>query len=194
VLREPVTSVFYQYGLFGQEATDRTAGVLGWFAVGLIGHIVVHVLARAFYAMQDTRTPVTWAIVAVAINVPLMVLLVGPMGIDGLALALSVTALIEVAGLLWSLRGRLGGIDGRAILGSLGRAGAAASVAAVLMAGGLWLLGESAPAVLASPLGRLGGLLALTAAGAAAFVLVARALSSPELTQLLDAARRRGRA
>ena len=73
---------------------------------------MVHVLTRAFYAMQDTRTPVTWAIVAVAINVPLMVLLVGPMGVDGLALALSISAVIEVIGLLWNLRGRLEGIEG----------------------------------------------------------------------------------
>ena len=122
VLREPVTAVFYQYGVFSQEDAARTASALAWFAVGLIGHIVVHVLARAFYAMQDTRTPVTWAIVAVAVNVPLMVLLVGPMGVEGLALALSISALIEVTGLLWSLRTRLEGIEGRSILWSLVRA------------------------------------------------------------------------
>ena len=56
-------------------------------SIGLVGHIVVHLLTRAFYAMQDTRTPVLWAIVAVAINVPLMAWLVGPMGVEGLALA-----------------------------------------------------------------------------------------------------------
>ena len=85
VLREPLTSVFYQYGLFGQEATDQTASTLMYFAIGLVGHIVVHVLTRAFYAMQDTRTPVAWAVIAVAINVPLMAVLVGPMGVEGLA-------------------------------------------------------------------------------------------------------------
>ena len=190
VLREPLTSVFYQYGLFSQEATARTASALAWFAVGLIGHIVVHVLARAFYAMQDTRTPVTWAIVAVAINVPLMVLLVGPMGIEGLALALSISSVIEVIGLLWSLRGRLEGIDGGAILGSLLRAGLAALAAGIVMGAGLAALTAVAPDVMADPLGRLVALVVLSAAGGAAFIAVAALLRSPELRQLRDALRR----
>ena len=191
VLREPLTSVFYQYGLFSQEDSDRTASALAWFAVGLIGHIVVHVLARAFYAMQDTRTPVTWAIVAVGVNVPLMVLLVEPMGVEGLALALSVSAIIEVMGLLWSLRTRLEGIEGASILWSLVRALLAAFVAAVVMAGGLSAFNALIPEVMANTLSRLVALLVLSAAGGIAFVLVAAVLRSPELRQLRDVVRRR---
>ncbi len=191
VLRDPLTSVFYQYGLFNQGASERTADALAYFAIGLVGHIVVHVLARAFYAMQDTKTPVTWAIIAVAINVPLMVLLVEPMGVNGLALALSISAVIEVIGLLWSLRGRLDGIEGPSILWSLVRAGIAAVVAALVMAGGLALFDATIPDVMADPFGRLIGLLVLGGAGAVTFVLVAGVLRSPELTQLRDAVQRR---
>jgi len=194
VLREPLTSVFYQYGVFSQEDAERTASALGWFAVGLVGHIVVHVLARAFYAMQDTRTPVTWSIVAVGLNVPLMILLVGPMGVEGLALALSISALIEVIGLLWSLRARLEGIEGRSILWSLVRALLAAAVAGVVMAGGLALAYALIPEVVEDALGRLVALLVLSAAGAVAFVLVAAVLRSPELRQLRDVVWRRRRA
>jgi putative peptidoglycan lipid II flippase len=186
VLREPVTSVFYQYGVFSQADAERTASALGWFAVGLIGHIVVHVLARAFYAMQDTRTPVIWAIVAVGVNVPLMLLLVGPMGVEGLALALSISAIIEVAGLLWSLRTRLEGIEGRSILWSLVRALLAAFAGAAVMAGGLALFTAVIPGVMADALGRLIALLVLSATGGVAFVLVAALLRSPELRQLRD--------
>ena len=153
----------------------------------MIGHIVVHILARAFYAMQDTRTPVTWAIVAVAINVPLMVLLVGPMGVNGLALALSIAAIIEVIGLLWSLRGRLEGIEGRSILWSLIRAGLAAVVAGAVMAGGLASFEALFPDVMDDAFGRLLLLLVLSGLGGIAFVAVAGALRSPELTQLRDA-------
>jgi putative peptidoglycan lipid II flippase len=194
VLRDPLTSVFYQYGLFSQDATDLTAGALAWFAVGLIGHIVVHVLARAFYAMQDTRTPVTWAIIAVAVNVPLMVLLVGPMGVDGLALALSISSILEVAGLLSSLRSRLEGIEGASILGALTRALLAAIAAALVMIAGLALVGAVTPDVLIDPLGRLVVLLVLTSAGAVAFVAIAALLRSPELDQLRGAVLRRRRA
>jgi putative peptidoglycan lipid II flippase len=193
VLREPLTSVFYQYGLFSQSATDRTASTLLFFAIGLVGHIVVHVLTRAFYAMQDTRTPVAWAIVAVAINVPLMALLVGPMGVEGLALALSISSVLEVIGLLWFLHRRLESIDEGAILSSVGRAGVAALAAALLMLGGLTVVEGSLDALLDNALGRLLALLVLSAAGLAIFVLVAAALRAPELAQLRGILDRRGR-
>jgi putative peptidoglycan lipid II flippase len=191
VLREPLTSVFYQYGLFSQEATDRTASTLLFFAVGLVGHIVVHVLARAFYAMQDTRTPVTWAIVAVTVNVPLMGLLVGPMGVEGLALALSISSVLEVTGLLWSLGRRIDGIEEAALIGSLGRAAVAAAVAAAVMWLGLWAAEAGADSLLTDPLGRLATLGILTALGASAFVGVAALLRSSELAQLAGIVRRR---
>jgi putative peptidoglycan lipid II flippase len=191
VLREPLTSVFYQYGLFGQAATEQTAVTLLFFAVGLGGHIVVHTLTRAFYAMQDTRTPVMWAIVAVAVNVPLMVWLVEPMGVPGLALALSISSVLEVIGLLWSLRRRIDSVEGVALARSFGRAAVAGGAAAVVMLVGLLLVDTAAPAVLDDPLGRVAALLVLASAGVAAFVGVAALLRSPELDQLRRVVRRR---
>ncbi len=193
VLREPLTSVFYQYGLFSQSATDRTASTLLYFAIGLVGHIVVHVLTRAFYAMQDTRTPVAWAIIAVAVNVPLMAVLVGPMGVEGLALALSVSSILEVIGLLWFLRRRLESMEEAAILRSVARAGIAALAAALLMLGGLTVVTGSLGGLLDNAIGRLLALLVLSAAGGAIFLLVAAALRAPELDQLRGILSRRGR-
>jgi len=193
VLRDPLTSVFYQYGLFGEEAADRTASTLLFFAIGLVGHIVVHVLTRAFYAMQDTRTPVAWAVVAVAINVPLMAALVGPMGVEGLALALSISSVLEVLGLLWSLRRRIDSVEEAAMLRSLGRATAAAGAAAVAMLVGLTVVRAAAGGLLDDGLGRLVTLLVLSALGGAIFVASAAALRSPELDQLRSILRRRPR-
>jgi putative peptidoglycan lipid II flippase len=193
VLREPLASAFFQYGLFSQRSADQTAGALGFFAIGLVAHVVVHVLTRAFYAMQDTRTPVTWAVVAVAINVPLMAWLVGPMGVEGLALALSVSSVLEVLGLLWSLHRRIESVEEGTILRSAGRAAVAAGAAALLMLGGLTLLAGVAPALVTNGLGRLVVLVGLAAAGAAIFLLVAGALGSPELDQLRSILRRRFR-
>lgn len=193
ILREPLTSVFYQYGLFSQSATDRTASALLFFALGLVGHIVVHVLTRAFYAMQDTRTPVAWAIIAVAINVPLMSILVGPMGVAGLALALSISSILEVIGLLWFLRRKIESVDESAILRTVVRSGGAALVAAALMFGGLVVLRGTAGGILDDAVGRLVALLILSAAGIAAFLLVAAALRLPEVSQLRRLLERRGR-
>ena len=193
VLREPLTAVFYQYGAFTQLAVERTASTLLFFAIGLVGHIVVHVLTRTFYAMQDTRTPVTWAIVAVVINVPLMALLVGPMGVEGLALALSISAVLEVLGLFWSLHRRIESVEEASILRSLMRAGVAGLAAALLMLGGLTLVEGSIGGILDNVVGRLLGLLVLSAAGGATFLVVAAALRSPELEQLRAILRRRTR-
>lgn len=193
VLREPLTSVFYQYGLFGQSATNRTASTLLFFSLGLVGHIVVHVLTRAFYAMQDTKTPVLWAIVAVAINVPLMAALVGPMGVEGLALALSISAVLEVIGLLWSLHRRIESVEEAVIGRSVARAFVAAVAAALLMLGGLTVVEGSLAGWLDNAVGRLLALLVLGSAGIATFLVVAAALRTPELDQLRSLLRRRTR-
>jgi putative peptidoglycan lipid II flippase len=187
VLREPVAAAFYQYGAFSSEASARTASALAFFGIGLAGHVVVHVLTRAFYAMQDTRTPVGWAVVAVTINVPLMALLVGPMGIEGLALALSISSLLEVIGLLWSLQRRIDSIEAPAIAAAVGRAAIGAVAAGAAMLGGLLAAESVTGDLLGDPVGRLAVLVLLVAAGAAAYVAVALALRSPELRQLRDA-------
>jgi putative peptidoglycan lipid II flippase len=184
VLAQPLAAVFFQYGLFSASSTERTAGALAFFAIGLVGHIVVHVLTRAFYAMQDTRTPVAWAVIAVAINVPLMIWLVGPMGVQGLALALSISAVLEVIGLLWALRRRIESIEEAAVLRSVARSGVAAIAAGLLMLGGVTVAQQWFGGLLANGIGRLLVLAALSAAGVAIYLLVAAALRSAELDQV----------
>ncbi|MDP9272714.1 MAG: murein biosynthesis integral membrane protein MurJ [Chloroflexota bacterium] len=184
VLREPLTAVFFQYGLFSAQSTQRTAEALLFFTIGLGAQTLVPLLARTFYALQDTRTPVIWAIAAVALNVPLMAWLAGPMGVGGLALALTITATLEVIGLLWALRERLNGVQGGELLGSLARSTVAAAAAALVMLGGLQLAQAWFESLLAHGLGRLIVLLALSAMGLAIFVVVAAALRSPELGEL----------
>jgi putative peptidoglycan lipid II flippase len=167
---------------------------LAFFAIGLGGHIVVHVLTRAFYAMQDTRTPVLFAIIAVAINVPLMAWLVGPMGVQGLALALSISAVLEVIGLVLALHRRIESVEEREVLRSAGRSAVAALAAALLMLGGLTLVREWLPAALDGGLSRLLVVVVLTAGGGAIYLLVASALRAPEIALLRSLlSRRRGR-
>ncbi|MDP9243745.1 MAG: murein biosynthesis integral membrane protein MurJ [Chloroflexota bacterium] len=191
VLAEQITGVFFQYGLFDARAASRTAGALLFFAIGLAANSAVHVLVRAFYAMHDTRTPVLWAILAVVFNVPLMVWLVGPMGIGGLALALSITATAEAIGLVWALRNRIHSIEGASIGWAVLRGGVAATAAALLMLGGLQVVHSAFSSLTESALGRLLVLSVLSGAGLAIYLLVSAALHSPELAQLREMARRR---
>jgi putative peptidoglycan lipid II flippase len=184
VLARPIAAVFFQYGLFSSEATERTASALVFFSIGLSAHIVVHVLTRAFYAMQDTRVPVFWAVVAVAINVPLMTILSGPMGVEGLALALSISATLEVLGLVWALRRRIDSIEEAAVLRSAARSLLAAALAAAVMLGGLLAAEAWIPDLLGDGLGRVGVLALLVAAGALVYLGAAAVIHSEELGQV----------
>jgi peptidoglycan biosynthesis protein MviN/MurJ (putative lipid II flippase) len=106
------------------------------------------------------------------------------MGVEGLALALSISAVLEVLGLLWSLHRRIESVEEASLLRSAARASIAAGASALLMLGGLTLVEGLAPGLLDNGLGRLVALLALGSAGVAIFLLVASALRSPELEQL----------
>ncbi len=178
ILRQPLASVFFEYGLFDAESADRIASALAWFAIGVPAHVVVHVLARAFYAMQDTWTPVVWAVIAVMANIALMLVLVEPMGVEGLALALSISATLEVIGLLIALRRRLGTLDGRFLLASVARSSVAAVLAGITM---FLALGFTSVALGDASFGRLLTLLVPAAAGGLVYLLVAIALRAPEL-------------
>ena len=189
VLREPLASVFFEYGLFSAESAERTASALAWFAIGVPAHVVVHVLARAFYAMQDTWTPVIWAVVAVVSNIVLMLALVDPYGVEGLALALSVSATLEVLGLLVALRRRLGTLDGRFLLSSLGRSSVATVAAAVVMLATLSALEQLVPELSAGALGRLLSLVIPATLGALSYLAAAVLIRAPELAVLRRFAR-----
>lgn len=190
VLREPVASVFFEYGLFSADSATRTASALAWFAIGVPAHVVVHVLTRAFYAMQDTWTPVAWAVVAVVANIGLMLALVGPMGVEGLALALSVSATLEVIGLLIALRRRLGGLDGRTLAASFARSGAATLAATLIMIGTFWAITAGLPELEGSGAGRLVELLIPSGAGLAVYLGAAVLLGASEVATLRRVVRR----
>jgi putative peptidoglycan lipid II flippase len=95
VLRRDIVELLFGFGDFDAADIDATSMTFAAFLVGLGAHALIAILARAFYAQQDTRTPVAAAIMAVALNTTLAVLLVGPFGLAGLALAIAVAAWAE---------------------------------------------------------------------------------------------------
>ena len=93
-----VEGVALLFRRFDQAAIELTAVTLQAFLVGLVAHALIAVLARAFYALQDTRTPVAVAIMAVVINTTLAIQLVEPYGLPGMALAIALAAWLEAGG------------------------------------------------------------------------------------------------
>ncbi|HUQ78802.1 MAG TPA: murein biosynthesis integral membrane protein MurJ [Patescibacteria group bacterium] len=136
VLRSELVRVLFGSSRFDEAALDLTAATLLTFLVGLTAHALIAVLARAFYARQDTRTPVAAAIFAVAVNSSLAVALVGPLGLPGLSLAIAVAAWLEAVVLLGLLRRSLPELAFRPLL-SLGLRSVAVAIAGAAAAAGV---------------------------------------------------------
>ncbi len=108
VLRTAIPEAIYQLGAFNATSSTLTATALGALATGLIAYAVVEIVTRAFYALQDTRTPVIAGVVTIALNLPLSWMLSKTFGLGGLGLSLAVTTWLEMTILLVVLRRRMG--------------------------------------------------------------------------------------
>ncbi len=111
LLAEPLVATLFFGGIFDERAVSMTALALKAYALGLVGFSFVKVLAPAFFAREDTRTPVRIGILALLVNAVLSVVLAWYLtasGFDGahagLALATSVSALLNATLLYIGLR------------------------------------------------------------------------------------------
>ena len=133
VLAGPIISVIFQHGRFDAAAATQTAHCLQAFAIGLAGYAALKVLAPAFYAFGDSRTPARVAIYAIIFNAALCYLFAWKLklGAAGLALSTALVALINFGQLLYHMRQRLGRIGAGALLRSTAKvAGASAAMSA----------------------------------------------------------------
>ncbi len=181
LLRRPIVAMLFQRGEFTAHSTDLVAWALLWYGMGLVSHSIVEIASRAFYALQDTFTPVAVGTAAMAVNIGLSFGLAAafsgwglpPHG--GLALANTLATSLEACGLLVLMRRRLDGLDFGRIRRGLGATVAASTLMTVILlawlgwgaAQGVWILG-----------------LVGVAMGAAAFWLTSLLLRSPEARQL----------
>jgi putative peptidoglycan lipid II flippase len=100
LLAGPLLTTFFHYGAFNEHDVRMSAEALMAFAFGLLGFILVKVLAPGFYARQDTRTPMRIGVIAMIVNVVLSIVLSFTLKHTGLALAISLAAFVN-AGLLY---------------------------------------------------------------------------------------------
>lgn len=119
VLAEPIVALIYERGRFLPADTAATAAALMFYAPGLIGYSAVKIASPTFYSMRDSRTPVTISVLSVGLNLVLNLILVQVLGFRGLALGTATAAVVNAVVLLWLLRARLGGLDGRRVALSL---------------------------------------------------------------------------
>lgn len=111
LLAKPIVEALLEFGRFTSASTDLVSQPLFFFSFGLLGYGVVEIMTRAFYALNDTRTPVIIALVTVAVNLTLSLVLSGPFYQGGLALALALSTTMEMVLLSWFLRRKIGPLD-----------------------------------------------------------------------------------
>lgn len=122
-------------GNFDWQDTIDTAETLGFFSLSLFAQASIPLLARTFFAQQDTKTPVVVSIISVIINILAALLLAPSMGVYGLALAFSMAAILNMLLLLGTLRSRLGDIDDDKIIASTLRIVSASMMMGIVIQG-----------------------------------------------------------
>ncbi len=140
-LREPIVNVLFQRGVFDYTATAGTSEALLFYSVGIWAIVGVRVVTATFYSLNDTKTPVKVAVIAMIVNILISIILMGPMRHAGLAFANAIASGVNFALLFYFLRKRLGRIDTRRILRSFIRICAASGIMAI--SGWLILRGEA---------------------------------------------------
>lgn len=133
ILGEPVVRILLERGVMTARSTELVAGVLRFFVIGLVPFSIFQLFLRAFYALQDTRTPFRINVVAVAFNIVIDVPLFAAMGVEGLALGHALAYTLGVGLQARSLSRRISGIDGRRVTKSITKIAAAAGGMAVLV-------------------------------------------------------------
>lgn len=104
VIAEPLTVALFQYGRFSAHDALMTQHALIAYAVGLLGIILVKVLAPGFYARQNIKTPVKIALFTLVSTQLMNLVFIGPLKHAGLALAISLAACLNAGLLYWQLR------------------------------------------------------------------------------------------
>jgi putative peptidoglycan lipid II flippase len=177
VLAHPMVQALFERGTFQAGATDLTAGLLPYAAVGLIALAANVVLTRCCFACHETVWPVTISVVTVVLNVLLSLVWLPSLGARGLLLANSTSQTVQAILLLMLTARLVSGIDWGALILSTAKV-VVSSVAMLAALGWINALGVTPDATLASRAWFLFGQIAI---GSTVFIAVARMLGVEEL-------------
>jgi putative peptidoglycan lipid II flippase len=118
-LAEPIVRLLFEHGHFGPDATRRVGIALACLAPGLLMFSMNNILARAFYALGDIKTPMKISLVCLALNLGFAVWLVQPYREAGLAISNTLSAIVNLSLLSYSLRRKLLHLGLAALKGTL---------------------------------------------------------------------------
>lgn len=189
VLRAQTVRVLLGTGKFNWDNTIVTFQVLGILAISLFAQSLIPLLTRAFYAIQNTKTPLKITLVSEAVLLIAVVLLIKPFGIYGLAVAFSVSSVVNIILLMVYLRKNIPSIDGKNILNSTARIIVATLIAGVVTQFAKILVGTRGE--LDTFVAVLVQIMIAGSAGLAAFCLASYYLNVKEFFQFADSITRK---
>jgi putative peptidoglycan lipid II flippase len=189
VLAEPLIRLLLERREFDAYATARAARAMAWLAPGLIAFSAVNILARAFYALGDLKTPMKISVFCLAVNTALGLALVWRFKEAGLGAANTITSMINGALLLFALRKKLARLEFTPLLRELpGLLGAAlAGGVAAWFVAGWWTTQHGHTTFLL----KVGEVFVPMLAAAAVYLLICLWLKVPYARDILALFRRR---
>jgi putative peptidoglycan lipid II flippase len=189
VLAGPIIALIYRHGAFDAAAAAATTSVLFCYSLGVFATCGLQVVTRAFYALKDMKTPVRVTLATVGLNLVLNLILVWPLADAGLALATSITAVVNLVALAWYARTRLGILALKPVVRSAAGSLVAAVVCGLAAWGALEAIRASWPGEGVAE--RLARVLVPVVAGGTAFLVASAVLRLRELRILVEALRNR---
>ena len=187
-LKTPIINLLFQRGVFDEHATQMTARALLCYCAGLWAIAGVRTVAPTFYGLQDTQTPLKIGLICLGANVVLNFILIVPLKHAGLALATSLSSILNLFLLFHKLSPRLGMIDMRknilALLRNFLCSVPMGLVAYAICSGGDWTtIGRGGEKVLLLSLGIVSGI--------GAYLICSHTMKNEEMGFLLKLIRRK---
>jgi putative peptidoglycan lipid II flippase len=189
VLAHPIVALLYEREMFHAGDTAATAAALMFYAPGLLGYSAVKIASPTFYSLRDSRTPVIASVVSIGVNLGINLWLIRVMGYRGLALGTALAAMFNAGVLLWLLRGRLGGLDGRRVAVALLKVLLASAVMGIAAHVTLGWITEMTPA--GGELAKAARVLGAICVGTLTLAAAARLLGIQEFNDAVASVRRR---
>jgi putative peptidoglycan lipid II flippase len=184
VLGRPIIALIYEGSKFNQDDTTHTASALACYAIGLAGYSAIKILAPAFYALKDARTPMLISLLSIAINFAMNWSLVGILQERGLALSTSAVALLNFALLYLIMQRRIKGIEGRKTAATIMKI----MLASAVMALACWIVSQGIYRFAGdNRIARIINVMASVSVGAGIFYIAAYWLGIEELKSAVNA-------
>lgn len=189
VISRPLIDLIYGGGAFDSASVDVTGRTMMFVSLGMVGYGVQNILSRAYFARQEGKVPLVASCVSVLVNIGGCMLLVGPLGMTGLALSSAIASTVNALVLLIPMQ-RQGAMLDRAFWLDMAKV----ALASLVMAAAAWGTLRGVSGLLDGMAGKVLAVAAPTLAGVIVYFGMAILLKLPELQLIINQVKeRRGR-